>query len=145
MNWAPETNKRITLKKKDITWPYDTRSKSTGTCASNHHDLHFNASINGMPHHPYMGIMWGDGRGFVNHALGVGHCHTDQSNTNEENLCLHSKQRSRRKKALVQRNRICGEVAALKVPEGWGLFIIERCKSPPCPTLSPCTGSGAYH
>ena len=24
-----------------------------------------NAPVSGMPHHPYMGIMWGDGRGFA--------------------------------------------------------------------------------
>ena len=70
----------------------------------------------------------------------MGHCHTDKSNTNEENLCLHSKQRLRRKKAGTEEKNICGGSycnAVLKVPEGWGLFTIERCKSrhlaPHCP------------
>ena len=27
LNWAAESSKTVTLKKKDITWPYDTRSE----------------------------------------------------------------------------------------------------------------------
>jgi hypothetical protein len=40
LNWAPETNKRITLKKKDITWPYDTRSEQPPTQTSTMHTHH---------------------------------------------------------------------------------------------------------
>ena len=27
------------------------------------------APVNGMPHHPYMRIMWGDGRGLVQYIM----------------------------------------------------------------------------
>ena len=78
--------------------------------------------------------------------LGVGHCHTHQSSTNEKtSACRDSKHRSRRKIAGTEEQNLCGGVAALKVPKGWVLFTIERYESPPCPTLSPCMGSGAYH
>ena len=33
-------------------------SRAMGLCL-------YYAPVSGMPHHPYIGIMWGDGRGFV--------------------------------------------------------------------------------
>ena len=59
----------------------------------------------------------------------MGHCHTDQSSTNEENLCLHNN-KGRKERKLVQ--RYLGELQRSK-SRGVGTFSIERCKSPRCP------------
>ena len=113
------------------------------------HTLNTYAPVSGMPHYPYMGIIWGCSGGFVQQITPQGWGIVTPSAKCSKAIIVFSFWFSCMlliivfwKAAPVYTVGICGGICCGESAPGVGNYCLRVVQ---IPTLAPCTGSGACH